>query len=267
MDIAYFLKKYWYIPLLGLYLVSAYQKYKSEGILTFANPAGISLLTAIILIIYNNIRIIKRFFRRIKYFMGLGTFKWKTEAKFLYRSILRSKDFEQDIKMIIKETLNSNGIKASLSEIELSKDNLNRPKVFIAPISLYATVDFTDSESSDNEGFALEWMSITFRTTLRYKAIRKTINNFLIDLFKELEKRYKVEDVKYVMMVDVEGRSSNFFIEQFIKDVDQKEVSKFSVTMKSTRSTQTITDKGINIVTNRTEELMVAVDNLILRIN
>lgn len=267
MDLPGILKKYWYIPLLFLYLISAYQKYKTEGISAFAVPAGISLLTAIIQTTYNNIRPIKRTIRRLKYFIGYSNFSWDIEAKFLIRSVNKVSDQDEEIRKVIKTVLEENGIKVPMQEIELSRDNLNRIKIYISPLFMYTSIDFTDFESTDDEGFALEWMSMRFKTTLRYKKIRKTINDFLIDLFKTLEKKYEVADVKYSMKIDLEGRNKDFYKDQFIKDLDPKDVDTFSIMIKGARSTQMITHRNVSITTSRTEELVVAVDNLILRLN
>lgn len=268
MDLPYILKKYGYVVLLSLYFISAILRFKSDGWVGFIAPAGLSLITAIIQTAYNNVKTLKRVIRKLKYFIGTSTFTWDTEANFLVRQVSRLlDDTDQSVKQLIIAVLKENNIKASPTDIEISKDSLKHTKIYISPLFIYLSVQFTDAETTDSEGFALEWMAMRLRTTLRYKSIRKTINDFMIDLFKNIEKKYEASDVKYTMKVDLEGRSANFFKEQFIKDLDPKEVDRFSVTLKRPRSIQTITDKNVSIITSRTEELVMAVQDLILRIN
>lgn len=267
MDIIEYAKKYWWTLLLGLYIVSVIIKFNKEGPAGLATVAGISLLVAIVQTIANNSRNMKRAYRYLKYFIGFGTFVWDTNAKFLVRGTYRLSDHNAEIKKFVEEALKQNNIKYKHDDIEVSADKLGRIKIYVSPLSVYLSLDVTDAEQRDDEGFALFWLNIRARTSLRYKNMNKVINGFLIDYYKLLDDRYGPVDQKYTVKVNVEGMAESFLKEQFIKEFSPSEVTKFTIMVKSSRSNQEITEKQISVTTNRREELVNSVKDLLLRLS
>jgi hypothetical protein len=268
MDISWFFKKYWWVILLILFMISAYFKYENEGFKGFWSAAGISLIAAIIQTLVNNSRIIKKVFRMVKFFLGFGMFSWETNANFLIHENYKLSDQVSVLEKLIKDILGENGIKIKKrDEIDISRDNLGGIKIFVSAFSLYISVDTTDADSNDRDGFALSWLNVRVRTTLRYRNTRKVITGFLIDLFSALDNKYGPIEQKYSMKITLEEMSKNFFKEQFVKEFSPNEIESFSIIVKKTRSTQEVTHSQLNITTNRREELMDSVSSLILRLS
>lgn len=267
MDVKEFVKKYWWVVLLALYLISFCIKLSAEGWATFTTTAGIALLVAIIQTVSNNSRLLRKAFRYLKYFVGFGTFVWDTNAKYLIRGSYKLSDQTGDIKKIVESALKENKIKFKHDDIEISADKLGRTKIYVGPLAIYLNLDVTDAEQRDDDGFALFWLNIRARTSLRYKNMSKVINGFLIDFYSGIDDKYGPIDQKYTVKVNVEGMAENFFKEQFIKEFSPHEVTKFSIMVKSSRSNQEVTEKQISITTNRREELVSSVKNLLIRLS
>jgi len=266
MDISIWFKKYWWVGLLGLYGISVYFKYHNEGLKGFWSAAGISLIVAIIQTLVNNSRAIKKMLRMTKYFIGFGIFQWDTQANFLIRGNYKLADQVSVLEKLIKDVLEEYGIKIkNRDELDISRDNLGRIKFYVSAYSLYITIDTTDADKADDDGFALSWLNVRVRTSLRFRDTRKVITGFLIDLFAALDNKYGPIEQKYSMKINVEGMSKNFFKEQFVKEFRPDEIEKFSIMVKKTRSIQEVTHSQLNITTNRREELINSVSDLILR--
>ncbi|MBN8253861.1 hypothetical protein [Priestia flexa] len=260
-----------WIVLLLVYLAALILQFISKGWSALPTSAVIGLIVAIVATTFNNSREVKRLFRKIKYFLGFGMFKWEATSVFTVKKTMfkNSREQEEILRKIAKECLEDNDIDTKKSDsIQTSFDKAKNLKLFIEAYVMYLDISVTDADSYDDDGDELVYVTIKTKASLRYKDNNKAINGVLLDFYYRFEKKYSPQEQKYTVQIQPENMSKDFLTKNFINEFYPNEVSSFNITSKQSKSTiETVSHKLLSLTTDRREELNNSIKNLILKLS
>lgn len=269
MDLKKWIGNNKWIILVVVYLIALGFQFKTHKWGLFINPAGISLIVALLATLFGYSRSLKSLVRKIKFFLGFGLFKWEAQATMSVRvtKFDSLKKQEETIMKLLNDALLENNEKVNNRSVQPSYDRLGNLKLLIEKYVAYFDISLSDLDEQDDDGFAIMTLKITTKASLRYKDSNKAINGILLDFYHNLEQMYNPVSQKYVVTIEPMDFEKNFMKKHFINDLIPDDISSFQIYCKSPRVHETISDKNINFVTNRREELNQLIKNAILRLS
>ncbi|AMQ19673.1 hypothetical protein [Geobacillus sp. JS12] len=259
----------WFILVIIYLIALCIQIYKNGWGVLFTS-SGIGLSIALCATIYNNSRSVKKFFRKIKYFLGFGMFKWEANAVFTVRKdrLPSLTSQESELEKIARKALENNGLDSKQPDaVQPSFDKLKNLKLFLKKYVMYLNVTLTDADFVDDDGNDLVYVNIKTDASLRFKDNNKAINGILLDFYFFFEQHYKPIEQKYSFKIEPEDMPRNFLIKQFINEFTQDEVDGFSIKVKNPRANEEVNEKYLSLTTNRREELNGSIRNMLLRLS
>ncbi|WP_144467666.1 ABC transporter permease family protein [Bacillus toyonensis] len=266
MDLKNWFSNNKWICLVVVYVVAIFFQYKANGIGFIKTSAGIGLVVALLTTILTNARSVKRFIRKIKFFLGFGMLKWDADATFAvrYKDFKTIKAEEENIRNLLFKALKDNGVENERLEPSYGGQNL---KILIEKYVISLDFSFSDAEMTDDEDFALGWVKIRTLASLRYKESNKAIHEILMDFYRYFEQKYNPTEQKFTVSIQPENFEKNFMKKQFINEYTPDEITKFNITCANPRAIESVNEKNISFVTDRREELQNMVKNATLRLS
>lgn len=263
------IKRYSWLILLLLYMGSlSFHVWNNGFESTLLSSLGISLLIASISTLFTYSATIRKWSRMLKHFLGYSTFYWDVRAVFTIRQNKIMFDFASDVKEVFKVVMNDNDIKINPGDISVSKERSGQLNIFIGPLVIHTALKVSDAEQYDKEGYSLSYLDVRLRTSMRYKEMRKLVTGVIIDVFRNLENKFDPQDQKFNVKIRIEDKNKDLLKKQFIKEFKPEEIQHFTITVNNTpKSNQEVTDRQISLNTNRREDLIEAVKNILLRLS
>lgn len=233
-------------------------------------PAGIGLIIALLTTILTNSKAVKKFLRKIKYFIGFSMFKWEAQADFTIKrdninSTLEAE--EEKILKILLLSLKNNKENHNKKDVRISYSKHRNMILTIKDYVVDMEFSLTDLAGIDDDGDEVIALKIKTIASLRYKDSNKAIEGILLEFYYQLCKKYEPSYEKYTFTIEPEKAGKDYMKKIFINEYDPDEITAFEIRNNNTRYNEFVTQKSINFVTKRRDELKNLVKSAILRLS
>ncbi|MCY8103402.1 hypothetical protein [Bacillus mojavensis] len=259
-----------WIYLTTLYIIAMIFQFTINKWRFIITPAGIGLIIAFFTTILTNSKPIKKFLRKIKYFIGFSMFKWEAQADFVIKrdnlnSTLVAE--EEAILELLLTALKNNKENHDKKDVRVSysknRNLILTIKNYVVDME-FALTDLDDIDDEDDEVRSLKIITIA---SLRYKDSNKAIEGILLEFYYLLCKKYAPSSEKYTFTIEPEKVGKDYMKKIFINEYESDEITAFEIRSNNTRYSEFVTQKSIKFVTKRREELKDLVKRAILRLS
>lgn len=255
MSLGLYLKKYFWIGLIIIYVAVVGYRVHLNGWKELGTLTTIAFTVAIIQLVYTNVGLIRKPFVFIFY--------WLFKIQFEWEFVINIKADEKSVKAVTQKE-----IRKWIGDI-LEKANLSDRKkdikfsvitngfmVYIPVFGLNLTINtYKNDHEFDDEDEETGRIAISGHALINYRQTRRVLISFMKVFFNKLESNFSfIKEKTYSLKVSSGEMDKNFYKDQFIKGFD--EVDYFSITKEEDSYRVSVNKKYLEIISEYSSDII-----------